>query len=290
MLRIGNASRRRLLQLAAVALSCPGTLRAAVDGPLRFGTTPVFLDDQLALLAAWQAYLGSALQRPVQFIQRGSYREISDLLLSDAIDVAWVCGFPYVVHEARLRLIAVPIYEGQPRYRSHLVVPANDPSTRSIVDLRGKVFAFSDPQSNSGCLVPRVELIRAHEAPDRFFRRSFFTFGHRKVVEAVQVGLAQAGAVDGYVWDTLLLQHPAATAGVRVAWRSALHGFPPIVARHSLAAHEATQVAAALVAMPESDTGRNILRRLNIEGFTPASPQLFDSIRESVRLHRGAPG
>lgn len=289
MLRIGNARRRCLLRAAALAplsVAWPGC--TAASEPLRFGTTPVFLDDQLALLATWQAYLGSMLQRPVQFVQRGSYREISDLLLSDAIDVAWVCGFPFVVHESRLRLVAVPLYQGQPLYRSHLVVPANDTATRSILDLRGKVFAYSDPQSNSGYLVPRVELVRARLAPDQFFRRSFFTFGHRKVVEAVRVGLAQAGAVDGYVWDTLQLQHPVATAGVRVAWRSALHGFPPIVARRSLAAEEVARVSGALVGMPENDSGRRILRRLNIEGFTPATPQLFDSIRQSVRLHGSA--
>jgi phosphonate transport system substrate-binding protein len=278
-----------LLQAAALT---PLVLsrRVAATAPLRFGTTPVFLDDQLAMLAAWQAHLESTLNRPVHFVQRGSYREISDLLLSDAIDVAWVCGFPFVVHEARLQLVAVPLYQRQPLYRSHLVVPVRDSGTHTIRDLRGKVFAYSDPQSNSGFLVPRVELIRAHEVPDSFFRRSFYTFAHRKVVEAVRVGLADAGAVDGYVWDTLQLQHPSATAGVRVAWRSALHGFPPIVARRSLAFDETSQVAAALVAMPDSDAGRRILQRLNIDGFTPASPKLFDSIRQSVRLHGGTPG
>jgi phosphonate transport system substrate-binding protein len=290
VLRIGNVSRRRFVHASVAALGGIGLRQARAEAPLRFGTTPVFLDDQLALLATWQAYLGSLLQRPVQFVQRGSYREISELLLTDAIDLAWICGFPYVVLEARLRLIAVPLYQGKPLYRSHLVVPANDTRTRTIVDLRGKVFAYSDPQSNSGYLVPRVELVRANEAPDRFFRRAFFTFGHRKVVEAVQVGLAQGGAVDGYVWDTLKLQHPEATAGVRVAWQSSLHGFPPIVARRTLPAEEAAEVAAALIAMPESDSGRRILQRLNIDGFIPGSPPLFDSIRQGVRLHTGAPG
>ncbi len=288
MLRSRNTRRRRLL-LAASGLAVGCRVRATTGTPLRFGTTPVFLDNQLSMLGAWQAHLEAALLHPVQFVQRGSYREISDLLLSDGIDVAWVCGFPYIVHEARMRLLAVPVYKGQPLYRSHLVVPSADSDTHSLLDLRGRVFAYSDPQSNSGFLVPRVELIRGHESPDAFFRRSFFTFGHRKVVEAVRVGLAQAGSVDGYVWDTLRLQHPEATSGVRVAWRSAEHGFPPIVARRTLPIDQAEAFAAALMGMERSETGQTVLRRLNIDGFTPGTPALFESIRRSVKLH-GATG
>lgn len=290
MLRERNDTRRRLLQVAAAAVSVPRFARADGRPPLRFGTTPVFLDDQLALLGTWQAHLESALRRPVQFVQRGSYRQIVDLLLSDGIDVAWLCGFPFVLNEPRLRLVAVPLYQGQPLYRSHLVVPASDSATRNVLDLRGKVFAYSDPQSNSGYLVPRVELIRASESPDRFFRRAFYTFGHRKVVEAVQVGLAQAGSVDGYVWDTLQQQHRGSTDGVHVAWRSTEHGFPPIVARRSLDVDEAEQVAAALIDMPRRETGRALLQRLNIDGFTLGKPELFDSIRRAAKLHGGATG
>lgn len=51
---------------------------------------------------------------------------------------------------ADLQLLAVPLFEGKPLYRSYLIVLASDTVTRSILDLRGKVFAFSDPDSNSG--------------------------------------------------------------------------------------------------------------------------------------------
>jgi phosphonate transport system substrate-binding protein len=288
VLRRRNKERRKLLIAGAGLLVA--SRAASAPSALRFGTTPVFLDNHLALLSAWQTYLEGVLGRPVHFVQRRSYREITDLLLSDGIDVAWVCGPPFVVHESRLELVAVPVYQGAPLYRSHLVVPASDTRTRSILDLRGKVFAYSDPHSNSGCLVPRVELIRANESPEAFFRRSFYTYAHRKVVEAVKAGIAQGGAVDGYVWDTLEIQQPDATAGVQVAWRSAQHGFPPIVGRRTLPPDETAAIATALVDMQNTDGGRAILKWLNIDGFTRASPQLFDSIRNSIRLNRGLPG
>jgi phosphonate transport system substrate-binding protein len=283
-----NRNRRRLLggALGLPVAAWHAPMRAA--SPLRFGTTPVFLDDQIALLGMWQSYLEMRLKRPVVFVQRGSYREIIDLLFAEGLDVAWLCGFPFVLYPKRISLVAVPTYQGKPLYQSYLIVPESDRDTRHVGQLRDRVFAYSDPLSNSGYLVPRAELIRAGQRPDRFFRRSFFTFGHRKVVEAVQVGLANGGAVDGYVWDTLVKQQPQATAGVRVAWRSPQFGFPPVVARASLAAEEREAVTRALLGMPGSERGQHLLDRLNIEGFERAQMQLFDGIRQLVRVTEGA--
>ena len=291
-LRIRNRSidRRRALAALALAAACrpARALLTANGSALRFGTTPVFLDDQIALLGVWQRYLEDSLQRPVVFVQRGSYREIIDLVLSDRVDVAWICGYPFVVYAEQMRLVAVPTYLGHPLYQSYLIVPERDRATRHIVDLGGAVFAYSDPLSNSGFLVPRTELIRAGLRPETFFRRTFFTFGHRKVVQAVQAGLAAGGAVDGYVWDTLVKQHPDAAAGVRVAWRSERFGFPPVVARASLAADERAAVARALLQMRRSAAGTLLLERLNIDGFEAGAPSLFDGIRGLVGI-AGAP-
>ncbi len=249
---------------------------------LSIGTTPVILDEQIGLLSRWQRYLETRLGRTVRFVQRGSYREIMDLLLGDTIDAAWICGYPFVVYEQRLQLLAVPLYQAEPLYRSYLIVPSTDQRTTQIGDLRDRIFAFSDPRSNSGYLVPRVELLHVGQEPSTFFRRSFFTFGHRKVVEAVQVGLANAGSVDGYVWDTLAAQRPEAIRGVRVAWRSQQHAFPPIVARASLPSTDVDALRSALLQMQTDPAGAALLKDLNIDGFTIAKPALFDSIRKLV--------
>lgn len=282
MLRQRN--RRRFLCGALAAAGLASRTVTAAQPPLRFGTTPVILDDQIALLGAWQRYLEQRLGRPVQFVQQGSYRGILDLLLNGNVDVAWVCGYPYVLAEAHLALVAMPTYQGAPLYRSYVIVPEGDDASRSILDLRGRVYAFSDPLSNSGHLVPRYQLIEAGQNPKQFFRRTFFTFAHRKVVDAVRVGLADGGSVDGYVWDTLVKQEPAATKGVHVAWKSARFAFPPVVARATLPASEREAVTQALLGMRDSAPGTELLRSLNIEGFERGSPSLFDGIRQMARV------
>jgi phosphonate transport system substrate-binding protein len=260
----------------------PEQLRAATT--LRFGTTPVFLNEQIGLLDRWQRMLEARLERPVRFVQRGSYREIVDLLLGEGVEAAWLCGHPLVLYESRLSVVAVPRYQGAPVYRSHLIVPASDTATKQVADLQGRVFAYSDPLSNSGYLVPRAEVAATGRNPSAFFRRTFFTFSHRKVVEAVRAGLADGGAVDGYVWDTIAAQQPASVVGLRVAWRSAPHGFPPVVARRNWSAAEARQLGDALRAMPDDAEGRAILARLNIDGFEAPRSGQFDSIRALLRV------
>lgn len=279
-----NPSRRSLIQACAAALAL-AAVPARAQAPLMFGTTPVILDEQAEFLERWRLYLEIQLRRPVRFAQRGSYREILDMLAEAKLDCAWLCGYPYVRLKDRLDLVAVPLYAGQPLYRSYLVVPARDRVTRSILDLRGKVFAFSDPDSNSGWLVPQVELKRAGVDAGTFFKKSFYTWGHRKVIEAVAAGLAQGGAVDGYIWDSLARLHPELTGATRVAWRSARFGFPPVVARRGADAGGALRQA--LLNMARTPPGQALLAHLNLDGFTPGEPALFAGIEANWRYLGG---
>lgn len=284
--------RRRSFLSYSLAASCaalsPRLARSSDLPPLSIGTTPVFLDDDVAFLRDWQSYLQRELGRPVAFVQRRSYREVSELLLAEKLDAAWICGFPYVRYRDRMRLLAVPTWEGEPLYRSYVIVPSSDQTTQSIGDLGGKVYAFSDPDSNSGWLVPNSLLFRLGKDAASFFRKSFFTWGHRRVVDAVAVGLAQGGSVDGYVWETLKLHHPEVTDQTRVAYRSARYGFPPFVTRSQLPAGEFKRLQDVLVAMRTNPTGRGLLQKLNLDGFQVAPESVFNGIADNMRmLHLG---
>ena len=258
------------------------------EQPLSIGTTPVFLDDDVAFLRDWQTYLQRELRRPVAFVQRRSYREVSELLLAEKLDAAWICGYPYVRYRDRMRLLAVPTYEGEPLYRSYVIVPSSDQQTNSIADLDGKIYAFSDPDSNSGWLVPNSQLFRLGKDAASFFRKTFYTWGHRRVVDAVAVGLAQGGSVDGYVWETLKLHHPELTQQTRVAHRSVKYGFPPFVTRSLLPAADFKQLQDVLVTMKGNSAGKALLAKLNLDGFQVAPESVFASIAENMRLlHMG---
>ncbi|MBI2310931.1 MAG: PhnD/SsuA/transferrin family substrate-binding protein [Betaproteobacteria bacterium] len=285
------ALRRAVLPLLAALLVFPlaaHSQNSQNGAPVRIGLTPVFLDDQTAFLNVWREYLEKRLQRPVVFVQRGSYREITDLLRQEKLDFAWVCGLPMVENPQHMKLLAVPVFKGKPLYQSYLIVPASDQQTRSILDLRGKVFAFSDPDSNSGYLFPSYALFQLKERPSAFFSRSFFTWAHRQVVEAVAAGLAQGGAVDGYVWETLQIYHPELTGKTRVVQKSPEFGHTPFVARWSVPRGDFGAMQRVLVEMSNNAEGTNLLKKLNLDGFTPGELSLFDSIANMAAVVRSS--
>ena len=279
--------RRSLLRAvgAGIALSVlPGKPGWAGANPLRIGLTPVFLDDQVSFVARWRTWLEQRLGRPVNFVQRGNYRDIVDLLRQGKLDFAWICGYPYVRHRADFKLVAVPLWRGQPTYRAYLIVPRGDTASRGILDLRGRVFAYADPDSNSGFLYPQYLLTKAREGKTPFFGRTFFTWAHRKVVEAVAIGLAAGGAVDGYVWEVMDELFPALTRDTRVMHRSEPFGYPPFVARADLPEAEVEAFRRALMGMAADASGAALLGRIRLDGFTLAGPGLYDGIDRMRRI------
>jgi phosphonate transport system substrate-binding protein len=276
--------RRRVLAGIAGSVALAISPHSRAQQSISFGLTPVFLDSDIQLLAALEAYLTDRLGRPVSLVKRRTYQEITAMLLSEQLSAAWICGFPLVQHPDRLALVAVPVWQGQPLYRSYIIAAAGDP-VDSFARMRGYVHAFSDPDSNSGFLVTRHLLATMDERPDSFFSRHFFTYGHRNVIRAVAAGLAQCGSVDGYVWEVMREIEPVLTERTRVVRKSELLGFPPVACNMRLRqAATVRKIAEALVTMSDSEAGRALLRTLRLDGFTLGSLDLFAGIAEKYRV------
>ena len=258
----------------ATILSRPGAPAKAAEA-VSFGLTPVFLDSDIQLLSMLETYLVARLGRPVQLVKRRTYQEITAMLLSGQLDAAWVCDDPYVQHEDKFALLAVPLYQRQPLYQTYAIV-SEASQAQSFDDIRGSVHAFSDPDSTSGYLVTRYLLALRHTTPEQFFRTSFFTYGHRNVVRAVASGLAESGSMDGYVWDVMRAREPELINRTRVVYRSEKLGFPPIVGLKSASDTDLSKaLAAAFKAMPADPLGRDILATLGLDGFAEGDPDLY---------------
>ncbi len=277
--------RRRFLTGAAAVLTLAATRRArAAESPLRLGLTPVFLINDLQLLSELKGYLNRACGQPVELVLRRTYQEITALLVSQRLDAAWICGYPFVQFEDRLRLLAVPVWRERTLYQAYLIVSA-ERQAQGLQDLAGDLHAFSDPDSNSGCLVTRALLAEKGTTAERFFHKTIFTYGHRNVIRAVAAGLTQSGSVDGYVLEVIREVEPELASQVKIVWRSEWLGFPPIAASSAPASRDRSDLLGdALLAMHEDPQGREVLATLRLDRFTLRPNSLYEPIAAKVAL------
>lgn len=278
---MSRTSRRSFVAGAGSVLALAAA--PAVARPtFRLGLTPVFLDNNALVIESIQKALEASLGVAVDLEQRRTYKEVTGLLLESAVDAAWLCGYPYLQHADALSLLAIPVWRGRPLYQSYLIAGANT-QAKSLQDLRGGTHAFSDPDSNSGYLVTVSDLARIGESPDTFFRRSIYTYGHRNVVRAVADGLVTSGSVDGYVWEVLTTQEPGLTERTKVIAKSEWLGFPPVCARSDQLKTPIVQAfKAALLELSRTEKGSDVLRLLQLDGFTGGDPALYDGIQRRM--------
>ena len=258
---------------------------------IRFGLTAVVVKENLRFLDRWAQYLSGKLGRPVEFVRRRSYREVMDLLESGGLEFAWICGYPFIQKRDPefLELLAVPAYNGEPLYHSFIIVHRDSPY-ETLDDLKGKVFAFSDPESNSGFLYPQSVLATRLETSESFFRQTFFTFNHAETVEAVAEQVADGGAVDSYIWEYMSAFRPEIAEKTRVIRRSPKFGFPPLVSRLGAEKSVVDRMRAVLIGMDSDPQGRAFLEGLMLDGFETHPPSLFDSIGAMAdRLSKAQP-
>ncbi|RJQ20817.1 MAG: phosphate/phosphite/phosphonate ABC transporter substrate-binding protein [Nitrospiraceae bacterium] len=226
-------------------------------------------------------YTGEKLGRKVEFVDREDYGEINELIREGDIDAAFVCGGPYVDghKEFGLELIAAPVAYGETVYYSYIIVHVNNPA-RTFEELRGKTFAFTDPLSNSGKLVPTYMLAKMNEAPETFFRSFYYTHGHDKSIKAVATGAVDGAAVDSLIWEYANRKHPEFTSKTKIIQKSSRYGIPPFVTRPGLNPKTKEALRQVFLNAHNDVEGREILKGMLIERFVPIEDSSYDSIRE----------
>ena len=229
-------------------------------------------------------YLASNLGREVQLVQRKTYREVNELIGKGQIDLAFVCSGPYVSGKEQygLRLLATPEVQGSHFYHSYLIVSKESPF-QSLEDLKGRVFAFTDPDSLTGRLVPTFWLAEMHERPETFFAKVIYTYSHDNSILAVSKGLVDGAAVDGLVWEYYQHKNPLWTSGTRVIKKSEPYGIPPVVVSNAIPMELKGQIQHLLLSMHQDAAGRKILQELMIDRFLAPQEEWYDTVRQVER-------
>ncbi len=226
-------------------------------------------------------YIGDQLNYKIQLIQRKTYREINELFLKQQIDLAFICSGPYAIGKEKygFEALATPVIRGNPFYQSYLIVNKNS-AIEKIEDLRGGVFAMTDPASNTGAMVPLYWLVKMGEKPETFFKNITYTYSHDNSILAVARSLVDGAAVDGVIWEYYNARNPLNTSQTRVIKKSIPFGSPPFVASKRLSSKIKEKARDLLLDMHQDVKGRIILKELMIDRFVSPEEIWYQSVRD----------
>jgi phosphonate transport system substrate-binding protein len=226
-------------------------------------------------------YISNRIGKDSELIQRKTYGEINELFGKGEIDLAFICSGPYATGKEKygFELLATPQVQGSHYYHSYLIVNKESPFRR-LEDLRDRIFAFTDPQSNTGKLVPTHWLAEIGEQPDSFFSKTIYTYSHDNSILAVAKGLVDGASIDGLIWEYYHYKNPIFTSNTRIIRKSEPYGIPPIVVHKNAAPELKNRIRHFLFSMHEDLEGKRILGELMIDRFIAPREEWYDTIRK----------
>lgn len=281
-LALGGCAREQSEPIALTSPAPPAPATRPDTPPVRIAVGGMITPKEgMGYYRDFLRYIEGKIGRKVQYIDREGYAEINTLLRQGELEAAFVCSGPYVDGQRQfgLELLAAPQAYGAPVYYSYIIVPAES-GVRSFAGLQGKRFAFTDPLSNTGKLVPTYMLAKMGETPESFFKEVVFTKSHDRSIKAVAQGIVDGAAVDSLIWEYLSATNPTFTSRTRVLEKSPPYAIPPFVVPRELPRELKESLRQALLGAHADPEGREILGKMRIDRFVVIEDRAYDSVRE----------
>lgn len=228
-------------------------------------------------------YIGAKLDHDVVLIQRKTYGEVNDLFSREHIDLAFICTGPFVTGNEKFgfEAVATPIIRGKPYYHSYLIVHQDSPF-HALEDLKGHDFAFTDPDSNTGALVPRYWLKQMNVTPEIFFRTITNSYNHDNAIMAVAKKLVDGAAVDSHMWEYYQQNNAFYSGKTRVIRKSEPFGSPPLVVSNALDPNLKSALIHIVLTMHQDPEGLRILSGLMIDRFEVPRSEWYEPVKEML--------
>ena len=225
-------------------------------------------------------YLSQQLGHEVQVRVGRDYEEHIEAIGLNSVDIAFMGPASYVKLTARYGarpLLARIEIKGKPILSGYIITSANSP-LRTLAELRGKRFAFVDPGSTMGTIVPRYVMQQAGVGLKQLGAYQHLN-GHKDVALGVLNGDFDAGAVKSEIYDEM------ASRGLRVLAKLPDVSEHAFVTRADLPVKQVAILRQALLQLKNTEEGQAILRAINkdMTAMTPTVDHDFDSLRKLQR-------
>lgn len=282
-----------LVGICLIIIGCTNTIEYEEDvkfggiTEIKMGLIPA--DDADEMLRNYETvsnYLSQQLGIPVEIQVTSDYTAAIEAMRSKHIDMAWFGPFSYVIASniANAEAIAngVKSSTGKATYKSVIVVNVNS-GIETLEDLKGKNFAFVDPASTSGNLIPRKMLLENGIDPDVDFSASYYAGTHNAVQYAIANGKVDAGASGDNVYQRMLDAGEINSSINKIIFTSSDIPGSPIVVRGDLPTDLKEAIQQALIDMDEQ-TIHKVDGWGGISKYQVVSDSDYDVIRETAKI------
>ena len=257
--------------------------------------------DRMTSNECYRAAVEASLGVPVKLFTPADYDGVIQGLLGGTIDMAWLGASAYAKIyltdpiAVEVRLTKQNLNDSTGYYS--IGFARKDSGITRIEDAKGKSFAFAEPNSTSGYLVPAAELTSKYGPLDAYFSEVKMSGGHEQTIVGVNNGDFAAGVSwadgvgnweDGYASGAF---RKAADAGLVdmnnlvEIWRSALIPEGPMVVRAALPTDVKDKVTQITADMWETDkTCAYGIAAGDAKDFVPATHDMFLGIVEARKL------
>jgi len=219
--------------------------------------------DAIARNQPYADYLSRELGVPVKIIRGTDYAAIVEAMRSGHVQMASVGPAAYALARKIMGDGIAPVAttldgHGEAGYYSVIAVRADSPY-QNLDDLRGKSFAFADPNSTSGYAVPSYYLSTVlGTSAEEYFSDVAFSGGHEQSVMALINGTFEAVAThwtnetSGNI-QTMEKKGLIPAGSTRIVWTSPVIPNTPVMILTSLPQELQNEFKAALLAFPTKD-------------------------------------
>ena len=257
------------------------------EGAFTIGVIPVQTEGEIEeAMTKLQGELSDKLDRDVEITTFPDYNGVVEAMNYDKIDMAYFGPLTYVIaHEkSGAKAIVTQLIDGEPFYHSYIITNTeNEWETLEdyLENSEERSFAFGDPNSTSGSLIPSIELQDRDVFEDQDtnrFASVAYTGSHDATALSVQNKQVDAGAIDSAIYNQLLESGKIDGDKLKVIWESEkLFQYPWAVSKGT---DEETidQLQNAFLSI-EDET---ILNAFGASGFTKASNEDYESIRSAA--------
>ena len=272
----------------------PGELKRLTYGSVVSVETASDIEKRTAAL---KPYLQSATGLPVNEISVVGYEPMIEAMCAQKVDLAVMGPFEYVIASSKGcgEVIATRgDASGQPTSYHSLIAVIGDSPIKTMQDLKTHshdvTFAFTDPASTSGHLVPRAGLLAMGIDPEKGFKKVMFGMGqmaHLQTALMLKSGKVDAAAMMDKILVYLKAQGKLKPGELRVLWTSTPIPSEPIVVRKGLSPELKAKLANAFTHMETADP--KLVKLMNVanmstgDRYVPVSDSLFDPLRKMAR-------